>query len=92
MVKDFPGIIPPKFLWSFHHNFNEAWPTKKFFFDPKKKIFLTPIFKIYFFIFFKKSHRNYGDIMPGFGTWSKSIVFMVKTFAVYVQHTGRINI
>ena len=34
-----PGIIPPKFLWSFHHNFNEAWPTKKNFFDPKKKFF-----------------------------------------------------
>ena len=31
---------------------------------------------------FSKSHRNYGDIMPGFGTWSKSIIFMVKTFAV----------
>ena len=23
--------------------------------------------------------------MPGFGTWSKSIIFMVKTFAVYVR-------
>ena len=82
MVKDFHGIIPPKSLWSFHHSFNEAWPTKKIFFWPEKKIFLTPIFKIYFLFYFSKSHRNYGDIMPGFGTWSKSIIFMVKTFAV----------
>ena len=34
-----PGIIPPKFLWSFDHSFNEALPTKIFFFDPKKKFF-----------------------------------------------------
>ena len=25
--------------------------------------------------------------MPGFGTWSKSIIFMVKTFAVYTTKT-----
>ena len=24
--------------------------------------------------------------MPGFGTWSKSIIFMVKTFAVYASN------
>ena len=76
------GIIPPKFLWAFHHSFNEPWPQKKFFFDPKKKIF-DPIFLNFFILnLLFKFHRNYGDIMPGFGTWSKSIVFMVKTFAV----------
>jgi hypothetical protein len=32
MVKDFHVIIPPKFLWSFHHSF-------KIFFDPKKNFF-----------------------------------------------------
>ena len=25
--------------------------------------------------------------MPGFGTWSKSIVFMVKTFAVCIMES-----
>jgi hypothetical protein len=38
MVK-IPGIIPPKFLWSFDHSFNEAWPTQKKIFDPKKNVF-----------------------------------------------------
>ena len=47
MVK-IPGIIPPKFLWSFDHSFNEAWPTQKKFFDPKKKCFLTPNFFLFF--------------------------------------------
>ena len=89
MVKDFHVIIPPKFLWSFHHNFNEAWPTKKIFFDLKKKIFLTrkkifwPQFFFFFLNLFQKSHRNYGDIMPGIWTWLKFIVFMVETFAVW---------
>ena len=78
-----PGIIPPKFLWAFHHSFNEPLPVKKNFFDPKKKNFLNPIFFFFSFLnLFFKYHRNYGDIMPGFGTWSKSIIFMVKTFAV----------
>ena len=39
-----PGIIPPKFLWAFHHSFNEPLPVKKILFDPKK-IFFDPIFK-----------------------------------------------
>ena len=59
---------------------------KKKFFHPKKIFFLTPFFRFFFqFFFFSKSHRNYGDIMPGFGTWSKSIIFMVKTFAVQLS-------
>ena len=77
-----PGIIPPKFLWSFGHIFNEAWPTKKILFDPKKKFFDPNFYFLFFQVIFSKSLRNYGDIMPGFWTWSKSIVFMVKTFAV----------
>ena len=78
-----PGIIPPKFSWSFDHSFNEPWPTKKKFFLTRKKKFFWPQFLFFLFFFFlSKSHRNYGDIMPGFGTWSKSIISMVKTFAV----------
>ena len=68
----------------FDHKFNEPWPTKKNFFDPKKKFFWPQFLIIFCLIFFSKSHRNYGDIMPGFWTWSKSIIFMVKTFAVYI--------
>ena len=49
-----------------------------------QKIFFLPnFFFLSFFNLFFKHHRNCGDIMPGFGTWSKSIIFMVKTFAVY---------
>ena len=68
MVKDFPGIIPPKFLWSFHHSFNEAWPTKKIFFLTRKKNFLTPIFKIYFFYFiFQKVIETMVTLCPDLG-------------------------
>ena len=66
------GIIPTKFLWAFDHSFNDPRPlsVKKKFFLTIKKIFFDPpkIFFSIFFLFFKH-HRNYGDIMPGFGTW-----------------------
>ena len=81
MVKDYLVIIPPKFLWSFHHSFNAAWSTKKYFLTEKKITLIKKKKKIKSNFFFK-SHRNYGDIMPGFGKWSKSIIFMVKTFTV----------
>ena len=54
----------------FNHSFKEPRPT------------FLDFFSIFFF---SKSHRNYGDILPGFGTWSKSIISMVKTFAVWGQ-------
>ena len=44
-----PGIVPPRFLWAFHHSFNEPWTHKKKFFDPKKNFF-WPHF-LFFFIF-----------------------------------------
>ena len=78
-----PGIIPSFYghltIVSLSHD-----PQKKIFFWPEKNFF-WPQFFFFFFLnfFFSKSHRNYGDIMPGFGTWSKSIIFMVITFAVY---------
>ena len=77
-----PGIIPPKFLWTFNHSFNVPWPQKTFFFDPEKKKIWPHFFFFFFLNLLFKYHRNYGGIMPGFGTWWKSIVFMVKTFAV----------
>ena len=36
-----PGIIPPKFLWAFHHSFNEL--------RTKKKIFVLRVLEINFF-------------------------------------------
>ena len=30
--------------------------------------------------------------MPGFGTWSKSIIFMVKTFAVYRTYNRMVRV
>ena len=79
MVKDFPGIIPPKFLWSFHHSFNEAWPTKKFFFDPKKKIFWPQFLIIFCLIFFfKKSLKLW---------WHYARIWdMVKIHSFYGQN------
>ena len=60
-------------------------PWKKKFLNPKKNFFWPHFFFFFFLNLFFKHHRNYGDIMPGFGTWSKSIIFMVKTFAVQVN-------
>jgi hypothetical protein len=62
-----PGIMSPKFLLA------------------STIVSMTFTSKNYHFIFFNllfKHPRNSGDITPGFGTWSKSIVFIVKTFAV----------
>ena len=47
--------------------------------------------RIYIYFFFNllfKYPRNSGGIIPGFGTWSNSIKFMVKTFAVYPKAAG----
>ena len=62
-----PGIIPPKFSWSFDHSFNEPWPTKKNFFWPEKKIFLTPFFWIFFSnFFFQKVIETMVTLCPEF--------------------------
>ena len=47
-----PVIAPPKFLWAFHHSFNESLPVKKIFFDPPKNFFWPN----FFFLFFSKIH------------------------------------
>ena len=63
-----PAIIPPKFLWAS---------------NIVSMIFGNIIYSLFLKKLLSKNPRNCGGSMPGFGTWSKSIVFMVITFAVY---------
>jgi hypothetical protein len=48
-------------------------------------IFGNIIYYLFFQNLLLKKPRNCDGSMPGFGTWSKSIIFMVKTFAVYLK-------
>ena len=62
-----PAIIPPKFLWAL---------------NIVSMTFANIIYSFFFKNVLSKNPRNSGGSIPGFGTWSKSIVFMVITFAV----------